>query len=193
MIGLRRQGAQVVDVRPTGDYAAAHLQGALAIPLRVVFATWLGWLLPDASTPLVIVRNPDQDPEEIVWQARKVGYAGVVGELAGGMNAWVAAGQPVVSTPMADPATVDPARVVDVRQRSEFAAGHLPGAVNVELGAVGSVTVPDGPVVTMCGHGERAATAASVLERAGRADVGIMPGGSGEWAKASGGAVEVGA
>jgi rhodanese-related sulfurtransferase len=65
--------------------------------------------------------------------------------------------------------------------------------VNVELGAVSSVTVPDGPVVTMCGHAERAATAASVLERAGRAEVGIMPGGPGEWAKASGGAVEVGA
>ncbi len=58
VIGLRRQCAEVVDVRPTADYVAAHLKGALAIPLRGVFATWLGWLLPDPHTPIVIVRNP---------------------------------------------------------------------------------------------------------------------------------------
>lgn len=191
--GLRRQGAQVVDVRPTVDYAAAHLHGALAIPLRGVFATWLGWLLPDPGTPIVIVRNADQDPEEIVWQARKVGYAGVVGELDGGVAAWAAAGEPTTSTPLADPATVDPARVVDVRQRSEYATGHLPGAVNVELGAVGSAPLMDVPLVTMCGHGERAATAASVLERAGRTGLSIMACGPDEWAQASGERVAVGA
>lgn len=193
VIDLRRQGAEVVDVRPTDDYAAAHLGGALAIPLRGVFAAWLGWLLPDPSTPIVIVRNPGQDPDEIVWQARKIGHFRVVGELAGGVDAWAAGGEAVVATPMADPATVDPARVVDVRQRSEFATGHVPGAVNVELGAVASATLPDGPVVTMCGHSERAATAASALERAGRTDVRVMPGGPADWAKASGGAVEVSA
>lgn len=191
-LALLRQGAQVVDVRPTADYAAAHLKGALAIPLRGVFATWLGWLLPDPSTPLVIVRNPDQDPDEIVWQARKVGYFGIVGELAGGLDAWVAGGQTVVSTPMADPAALEPATVVDVRQRPEFATGHVPGAINVELGVVSSAMVPGGPVVTMCGHSERAATAASVLERAGRSEVLIMPGGPGDWARASGGNLEVG-
>jgi rhodanese-related sulfurtransferase len=153
VIGLRCQGAEVVDVRPTADYSARHVPGALAIPLRESFATWLGWLVPNPGTPIVIVRNPDQDPDEIIWQARKVGYFATVGEL--GVNAWVADGEPVIGTPLVDAATVDPTRVIDVRQRSEFAAGHLPGAVSIELGAIGSATLPDGPVVTMCGHGER--------------------------------------
>ena len=48
------------------------------------------------------MRNPDQDPDEIVWQARKVGYYRIVGELAGGMAAWTAAGEPVVATPLVD-------------------------------------------------------------------------------------------
>ena len=191
VIGLRRQAAEVVDVRPTADYAAAHLKGALAIPLRGSFATWLGWLLPDPSTPIVIVRNPDQDPDEIIWQACKVGYSRIVGELAGGVAAWAADGEAVVATPMADPASVDPSSVVDVRQRSEYAAGHVPGALNVELGVIGTSTLPDGPVVTMCGHSERAATAASVLERTGRSDVLVMPVGPNEWAQAYQGAVEV--
>lgn len=56
--------------------------------------------------------------------------------------------------------------MLDVRQRAEFTAGHLPGAVNVELGALPGAAdeVGPGPVAVMCGHGERAATAASVLE-----------------------------
>jgi len=177
-------------VRPTTDYAAGHLRGSLAIPLRGVFATWLGWLLPDPRTPIVIVRNPDQDPDEIVWQALKVGYRIGV-EVAGGVAAWAAEGGSVVATRLADPATVDPATVIDVRQRAEFVAGHVPGAANVELGTLGTVELPDGPVVTMCGHGERAATGASVLERTGRTDVAVMPLGPPEWARAANGALEV--
>ena len=46
-----------------------------------MFATWLGWLV-DPDKPLVIVRDADQDPDEIVWQAIKIGYDHLVGELA---------------------------------------------------------------------------------------------------------------
>jgi hydroxyacylglutathione hydrolase len=104
------------------------------------------------------------------------------------MPAWRAAGQPVSVTPLLAPGQVDPAAVIDVRQASEYTGGHLPGARNIELGALTSqaakVTGP--PVVTMCGHGERAATAASVLERAGHAGVAILPVGPLDWAQATG-------
>jgi len=53
--------------------------------------------------------------------------------------------------------------------------------------------VEPGPVVTMCGHGERAATAASVLERAGRTGVAVLSGGPPDWADATGLALERGA
>ncbi len=82
--------------------------------------------------------------------------------------------------------------VVDVRQRSEYASGHVPGSLNVELGAIGSATLPGGPVVTICGHGERAASAASMLEQRGRSDVRVMPGGPDDWARVTGAAVEAG-
>jgi rhodanese-related sulfurtransferase len=45
----------------------------------------------------------------------------------------------------------------------------------------------------MCGHGERAVTAASLLERAGRRDVAVVVGGPDEWAAASGLELETGA
>lgn len=191
VVRLRAAGAAVVDVRTPADYAAAHLPGSLAITLREVFATWLGWLVTDPATPLVFVRSDDQDPDEIVWQARKVGCDTLAGELTGGIAAWTAAGQPVATVPLLDPADVDPARVVDVRQAGEYATGHLPGARNIELGALAGTDLPAGPVVTMCGHGERAATAASVLERAGHRGVAVLPVSAEQWAKTTGNTVDV--
>ena len=90
---------------------------------------------------------------------------------------------------------MDPATVIDVRQASEYRTGHVPGARNIELGALNgqAASVEGGPVVTMCGHGERAATAASVLERAGHTAVAILPGGPGDWADATGLVLERGA
>ena len=185
---LRSDGGQVIDVRPVAEYAAGHIPGSLAIPLRDAFATWLGWLVPDPAVPLVIVNGPRQDLGEAVWQALKIGYENLAGTLAGGMPAWRAAGQPVSVTPLLAPGQVDPAAVIDVRQASEYVGGHLPGACNIELGALTSQAagVTGRPVVTMCGHGERAATAASVLERAGHTGVAVLPGGPPDWAQATG-------
>ena len=185
---LRDEGGQVIDVRPVADYAAGHIPGSLAIPLREAFATWLGWLVPDPATPLVIVAGPGQDLSEVVWQALKIGYENLAGALAGGMPAWRAAGHPAAVTPLLTPGQVDPAAVIDVRQAGEYAGGHLPGARNIELGALTrqAASVAGRPVVTMCGHGERAATAASVLERAGHTAVAVLAGGPPDWAHATG-------
>jgi hydroxyacylglutathione hydrolase len=191
VVGLRAAGADIIDVRPPAAYAAGHIRGALANTLRPAFATWLGWLVPDPRTPLVLVRDADQDPGEIAWQARKIGYDVLAGELAGGMAAWTAARQPVAVVPLFEAAQVDPTRVIDVRQEREYAGGHLPAARHVELGALPGTSLPAGPVVTMCGHGERATSAASVLERAGHRAVAVAVGGPDDWAEGTGRALTV--
>ena len=189
---LRAGGAEVVDVRPMADYAAAHIPGSVSIPLRPVFATWLGWLLPDGQL-LVVVRNPDQDPAEILWQARKIGYDRIIGEVADGLVSWTTAGQPTSSTPLIDVGGLAGARVLDVRQDSEFLSGHVPGARHLELGdlATGGADMPIEPTVVMCGHGERAMGAASLLERAGHGQVAVLDGGPEQWADATGQSLEV--
>ena len=186
---IQRDGGQVIDVRPVAHYAAGHIPRALAIPLRDAFATWLGWLVSDPAAPLVIVADPGQDLADAAWQALKIGYENLAGTLAGGMPAWEEAGLPVAATPLLDPGQVDPAAVIDVRQASEYAGGHLPGARNIELGSLtGQAPAVTGrPVVLMCGHGERATTAASVLERAGHPAVAVLTGGPPDWAEATGG------
>jgi glyoxylase-like metal-dependent hydrolase (beta-lactamase superfamily II) len=186
-------GAQVIDVRPVEEFAPVHLPGALSIALRDVFATWLGWLA-DPEIPIIIVRNPDQDPEEITWQALKIGYENVAGELAGGIDAWRACGQSLAATALIGPDEIAGRLVVDVRQESEFVAGHLPGALHMELGAIAARggALPRRPTAVMCGHGERAASAASLLERAGRPGVAVLLGGPDDWAERTGGRLESG-
>lgn len=191
VLDLMRAGAQIIDVRPVRDYAHAHIPASLSLALRPAFATWLGWLIPDPSTRLIVVRNEDQDPDEIVWQARKIGYDCLAGELAGGIVAWRGAGRPLASNELVTPGDLDQHQALDVRQRSEFTSGHLPYARHVELGKLTAGSVPAGPLVAMCGHGERAATAASVLERHGRRDVAILLGGPLEWAEAFGAPLEL--
>jgi len=192
---LQRRGGQVIDVRPVADYAAAHVPGSLAIPLRDAFATWLGWLVSDPHSPLIVVAGPRQDLDDLVWQALKIGYASLAGTLAGGIPAWRAAGYAVAVTPLLSPGEVDAATVIDVRLASEYATGHLPGARNVELGSLAREAghLAGQLVVTMCGHGERAATAASVLERAGQSAVPVLRGGPPDWAAATGRTLETSA
>jgi rhodanese-related sulfurtransferase len=189
---LLAQGAQLVDVRPVEDFAAAHVPGALSIPLRPVFASWLGWLAPH-DRPLVVVRAADQDPAEIAWQATKIGYTNLAGELTGGLAAWSTEGHRTTSIRLVGPDQVE-GQVLDIRQTPEFAAGHVPGALHVELGDVPhrADQVPREPTVVMCGHGERAMGAASLLEQAGHPDLAVLTGGPGDWAVATGRRLETG-
>ena len=180
-------GAVLIDARPVHRFAAAHIGGAISIPLRSVFASWLGWLAP-VDRPLIIVREPDQDPAEIAWQAAKIGYDNIIGELDGAMAAWTAAGHDTASIPLTRAEQLDGRRVLDIRQRSEYLDGHLPGAMHVELGDVmeRAAEVPDEPTVVMCGHGERAMGAASLLEGAGHHDLVVLDGGPQDWIAATG-------
>ena len=183
---LAGRGGWVVDVRPAADFAAGHIPAAVSIPLRDHFATWLGWLVPD-GVPLGFVLAPGQDPAEVAWQALKIGYEELAGQLEGGMPAWHADGGPAERTELLTAARLDRRAVLDVRQDAEYAAGHVPGAVHVELGDLPAriQAAPAGAVV-MCGHGERAMTAASLLQRAGRHGLAVLAGGARDWAAATG-------
>jgi hydroxyacylglutathione hydrolase len=183
---LGSRGAVVVDVRPVADYAAEHVPGSLANTLRPQFASWLGWLAEDPLTPLVFVTDAHTDRRELVRQCLNIGYEHLAGEIT--LAAWQAGGGATTATPLVGADHLAGADVLDVRQDAEFAAGHVPGAGHVELGELPeqATSAACGPVVVMCGHGERAATAASVLEAAGRVGVSILDGGPGEWAATTG-------
>ena len=175
--GLVAQGTVVVDVRGVEAFAAGHLPGSLSIPLRPQFASWLGWLV-GRDQAVVFVLDADQNRAELVRQCLAIGYERLAGELAGGITAWRSGGNSVATVPLVAPdETVG--TVVDVRQRNEFSSGHVPGAISMELGDTAEQvsTLPAGPLTVMCGHGERAMSAASILAAEGRTDVSVLLGG----------------
>jgi hydroxyacylglutathione hydrolase len=116
--------------------------------------------------------------------------AGVFGTDA--VAAWAASGR-TPETVQRIPAIDGAARMkagatlLDVRGRSEWEAGHVPGAVHIPLGYLAERVgeLPAGtPVVVHCQGGTRSAIAASVLQRAGVAEVYDLTEGFTGWRKA---------
>ncbi|MBA3266923.1 MAG: MBL fold metallo-hydrolase [Acidimicrobiia bacterium] len=175
--GLLADGAVIVDVRPVEPFAAGHIPGSLSIPLRPQFASWLGWLV-DRRATIVFVADEGQDRADLVRHCLGIGYECLAGELAGGVDAWRGRALPVATVELVTAGDAA-GTLVDVRQASEFAAGHVPGALSMELGDTPAQAgaLPSGPLTVMCGHGERAMSAVSILEAQGRTDITVLVGG----------------
>ena len=80
-------------------------------------------------------------------------------------------------------------RLIDVREESEYAAGHLPGATHLCKGVIErdiERVVPDSTaqLVLYCGGGYRSALAAENLQRMGYTNVTSMDGGFRAWREA---------
>lgn len=76
--------------------------------------------------------------------------------------------------------------LVDVREESEYAKDHLPGAIHLGKGVIErdvEARVPDldTPLVLYCGGGFRSALAADNLQKMGYSNVISMDGGIREW------------
>ena len=79
--------------------------------------------------------------------------------------------------------------LLDVREPHEYAAGHLPHAVNHPLSAFNPDALPkDKPVVLVCQAGGRSMKAMQAAHDAGRTDVMHYAPGTGGW-KARGGRI----
>jgi rhodanese-related sulfurtransferase len=66
----------------------------------------------------------------------------------------------------------DSIHLVDVREPHEYAAAHIPGAINMPLSAFDAQALPsDKPVVLSCQSGRRTLLGLQQAQQAGRADV----------------------
>lgn len=180
-------GATVLDVRPIGEYSEGHIPGSLNIAFRESYATWLGWIVPGDARLLFVLG--DADLQRVVEESLLVGYENFGGYLAGDIAAWKESGRAVRGTELASvseaaTAIEDGALPLDVGEVSEFAEGHIPGALNIPLGQLAHELdqIPrDRPIVAYCGHGERASTGVSLLEAAGYRNFVSLSGGMEAW------------
>src|SRR5213593_3523276 len=77
-------------------------------------------------------------------------------------------------------------KLVDVREDSEFAAGHIPGAMHISKGVIErdietKVPDPKQEIILYCGGGFRSALAADNLQKMGYTNVLSMDGGVRGW------------
>ncbi|MGH2763933.1 MAG: MBL fold metallo-hydrolase, partial [Thermoleophilaceae bacterium] len=174
----RANGALVVDVRTELQFDEAHIPDAVSITaLRAGFGSKLAWLV-EPGQRVVLVGRDDEDAEHAAALAASVGITSIAGYLAGGMTSWREERLPVERI---ERITVPELReregelqVLDVRERSEWEAGHIPGSIHTPYHDVQGV--PEGidparPVAAICSSGQRAAVAASLLRRHGARDV----------------------
>jgi hydroxyacylglutathione hydrolase len=184
------RGEAVVDIRPVARYLEGHIPGVYHVELRPAFAAWVGWVVPFA-TPVILVSEGTDMHDEAVRQLVRIGYDDLPGYLSDGMRAWEQAGLPLVRLPALTVAEVrrrldqgEPLVVLDVRQDAEWVDGHIAEAHHVEAGALAADdhglprTVP---IAAHCGHEQRSATALSVLERHGYANLHLIEGGWSAW------------
>jgi hydroxyacylglutathione hydrolase len=196
----KQRGEAVVDLRPVAQYAARHIHGVYHIELRPAFGSWVGWVVP-FRTPVVLVSDVTDGLEDAVRQLIRIGYDELPGYLAGGMDAWERAGLPVERVSVITMLELrerlmrhESLVVMDVRQAHEWAAGHIPAATLVEAGALplAELDLPqDQTIATHCAHGQRSATALSVLEQRGFRHLALITEGVDQW-RAAGGPVEGG-
>ncbi len=178
-----------VDVRSAEAYASAHLPDSLCIPEGMIPA-FAGWLIDAEQRLVLIAENADQ-----AWQAARhlgrIGYDRVEGYLAGVMD-WATAGEPFGSVDFVNTATVEqrlskqPAdwQLLDVRGQEEVETQRMPEANHIYVGELpAKLTQLDNnrAYTVMCGSGQRAAIAASVLERSGFRNVDVYLGSMAAW------------
>jgi hydroxyacylglutathione hydrolase len=191
---LAEGGHVVVDLRDQVAFGGGHVPGAFGVGVDGRLSVWASWVLP-YERPLLLILPSEERFEEAARALIRVGLDAIEGYLEGGFSRWIQAGYPLATTPQLAPAELqrrldqeDPPRVLDVRTRGEWDAGHIAGARHVMAGELqdrlDELPGRDQPIAVVCGGGYRSTVAASVLQRAGWEEVSNVTGGMGAWRRA---------
>ena len=188
--GLEDQTLALVDTRPVDQVHAGTVPGALSIPSLGQAATHIAWAF-----------DPESDEADLVVLADDAQTAAVYGDhfVRVGVDTLIGYVSSLEGLPTSVPQLVSPAGLarlraeepdallLDVRNRSEHAAGTVPGAEQLSAGKVlfHQDELPTGQgrrVISFCQTGMRNSVAAAALRRAGH-DVVELDGSYSAWAR----------
>ena len=199
-------GILFLDCREPEEYRAGHVPGALNVP-RGLLEFKIAKRIPDKGTPIVIYCKTGGRGCLGTEAITRLGYHKAV-NMAGGWKAWKKKGNPValaegltkqdlVAEAKARIRQVD---VVEARKLleggthrfvEEFAAGHIPGSLNIPRGLMefkigGKVADKAAPLVVYCKSGGRGSLTSAAIQRMGYANVVNLDGGWKAWVAAKG-------
>lgn len=184
-------GVAVIDTRPAPDFAAGHVPGTINIPLSKTFSTWAGWLVA-YDLDIHLIADDETGVAKAVRELVMIGLDRVTTWYTPAvLDEWAATGtRPLGTIAKLDHAGLAPllARgaitLIDVRNRTEWDAGHLPDARHIPIGylrdRLGDLP-RDRPIVLQCQSGARSAIAASVVQALGVPNAIDLVGGYAAW------------
>jgi hydroxyacylglutathione hydrolase len=174
---MNKEDSIILDTRRSEEFTRGFVPRSVSIGLEGRFAEWAGSLLP-FDKPIVLVTEPGKEKESVIRLAR-VGFSQMHGFLSGGLEEWKKAGEELdlIIDIEADELAMDlpfdqNLVVVDVRRETEFADGHVQGALNLpltdftDLGNMANFEEYQN-LYLHCGSGYRSVIAASLLKRQG--------------------------
>lgn len=184
---MKAENTLVLDTRKPGEFAKAHIPNALFIGIDGGFAPWVGAVIEDLKTNILIVCDAGRE-EEVVTRLSRVGYDQSCGFLKGGMEEWIAAGNPVATIDEVEPEDLAEnyaywvGSTVDVRKPGEYADSHVLDVPSRPLDFIHENKKDyraGGKYYLHCAGGYRSMIAASILRQEGVRDVINVKGGFG--------------
>jgi hydroxyacylglutathione hydrolase len=181
----------VLDVRTPQEFAKAHIPNSLFIGLDGQFAPWVGTVILNINTPILIVAPVGRE-EETVMRLSRVGYDNCIGILNGGIDSWISCGkktETIESIPAADFYKLyeaNSATTLDVRRPGEYNSSHLKNGQSQPLDFIFDwINNLDktSPYLIHCAGGYRSMIAASLMKQKGFSNLIDVQGGFGAISK----------
>lgn len=181
-----RPNTIVIDAREKKLSDQGAIPGALVIPANNAFATWAGWLV-DYDQDIVLIAGADQ-MDTLTRQLMRIGLDRVKGYLAAedvpNLGLELEAADLIDLEAFKNYLNQPDHQVVDVRNLSEYQAGHIEGVEHLFAGTIAQHLDKidrNRQLVIHCQSGMRAAIANSVLSAHGIKNARIYSGGMNEW------------
>ena len=179
--------ALVLDVRHQDEFSKGFVPRSIFIGLDGDFAPWVGSLVKDTLTPLLLV-VPEGKEEEAVTRLARVGFDNTLGYLKGGIEAWKKAGKEVdtvdrisaeeVARKVSETGGLPP--VFDVRKESEYLSEHVIDVAHTPLSNLNDHLAEfpkEEDFYVHCASGYRSMISSSILKARGYHNVIDIEGG----------------